>query len=101
MERRTCARKTVEVSVYLSDSGRRVSRCTATDISASGIFLKTNPLFVPRHKRLNLMFALPYNSSNLVRLLRITAVVIRTDKDGVGMRFCATDRHSKARAVGS
>ena len=101
MERRTCARKTVEVSVYLSDSKRRVSRGTATDISASGIFLKTNPLFVPRHKRLNLMFALRNNSSNLVRLRQITAVVIRAERDGVGMRFCATGKYNKARAAGS
>ena len=101
MERRSCARKPVDVSVYLSDSERRVSRCTATDISASGIFLKTNPLFVPRHKCLNLMFALRNNSSNLVRLRRITAVVIRAERGGVGMRFCATGKYNKACAVGS
>jgi len=101
MERRSCARKPVEVSVYLSDSERAVSRCTATDMSASGIFLKTNPLFVPRHKILNLMFALRNNSSNLVRLRRITAVVIRAEMDGVGMRFCANGKYNKAHAVGS
>ena len=50
MERRSSNRKSVEVSVYLSDGDKRLSRCIATDISANGIFLKTNPLFVPRHK---------------------------------------------------
>ena len=72
MERRCCNRKSVIVSVYLSDGDSRLARCTATDISANGIFLKTNPLFVPRHKCLKLMFALRVSSSNLVRLRRVT-----------------------------
>ncbi len=101
MERRSCTRKPVEVSVYLSDAEQQVSRCTATDISASGIFLKTNPLFIPRHKCLNLMFALRANSSNLVRLRRVTAIVTRSQRDGVGMMFCARSRQPKKRAVGS
>jgi len=63
MERRSCNRKSVEVRVYLSDGQNGVSRCTATDISANGIFLKTNPLYVPRHKCLKLMFALRVHSS--------------------------------------
>jgi hypothetical protein len=102
MERRCCNRKSVVVSVYLSDGDSRLSRCTATDISANGIFLKTNPLFVPRHKCLKLMFALHVSSSNLVRLRRVTAIVTRSQQDGVGMRFCATRKYTKAtRAVGS
>ena len=102
MERRCCNRKSVVVSVYLSDADSRLSRCTATDISANGIFLKTNPLFIPRHKCLKLMFALRVSSSNLVRLRRVTAIVTRAQQDGVGMRFCATRKYTKAtRAVGS
>lgn len=101
MERRSSNRKSVEVNVYLSDGDKRVSRCTATDISANGIFIKTNPLYVPRHKCLKLMFALRINASNVVRLRRITAIVTRSQQDGVGMRFCASRKYGKARAVGS
>jgi hypothetical protein len=101
MERRSCNRKSVEVSVYLSDGNSGLSRCTVTDISANGIFIKTNPLCIPRHKCLKLMFALRVSSSNLVRLRRVTAIVTRSQQDGVGMRFCATRKYTKARAVGS
>jgi hypothetical protein len=101
MERRSSNRKSVEVNVYLADGNSGVSRCMATDISANGIFLKTNPLYVPRHKCLKLMFALRINSSNVVRLRRIAAIVTRSQQDGVGMRFCASRKYGKARAVGS
>ena len=101
MERRFCNRKPVEVSVYLSDGDKRVARCTATDISANGVFLKINPLYVPRHKCLKLLFALRGGTSNLVRLRRVTAIVTRSQQDGVGMRFCASRKYGKARAVGN
>ena len=101
MERRSCARKPVEVSVYFSDAEHQLARGTATDISASGIFLRGNPLFIPRHKCLKLMFALRVGSTNLVRLRRVTAVVTRSQVDGVGMMFCASGKKSRSRAVGS
>jgi hypothetical protein len=68
MERRLSTRKPVDVSVYL--------------------FLKVNPLQVPKNKRLNLMFALHLNASNLVRLRRVSAIAIRSEQSGVGMKFC-------------
>ena len=101
MERRSCARKPVEVSVYFSDADHQLSRCKATDISASGIFLRGNPIFIPRHKCLKLMFALRVGSSNLVRLRRVTAIVTRSQPDGVGMMFCASGKRARAKAVGS
>ena len=88
MERRLSTRKPVDVSVYLLDAGGHKYRCTATDISTAGMFLKVNPLQVPRNKRLNLMFALHLNASNLVRLRRVSAIAIRTEQSGVGMKFC-------------
>lgn len=97
MERRSCNRKSVKVNVYLGSDGNihGVSRCVATDISANGIFLKTDPLFVPRYKCVKLMLALRMNLSNVVRLRRVTAIVTHTKKDGVGMRFCNRRRYSK------
>jgi len=88
MERRLSTRKPVEVSVYLLDAGGPAARCTATDISTAGLFLKVNPLQVPKNKRLDLMFALHLTASNLVRLRRVSAIAIRTDHAGVGMKFC-------------
>ena len=88
MERRHSTRKPVDVSVYLMGAGSPASRCTATDISTAGLFLKVNPLQVPKNKRLNLMFALHLNASNLVRLRRVSAIAIRSEQTGVGMKFC-------------
>lgn len=81
-------RKPVDVSVYVLDAGQPAARCTATDISTAGLFLKVNPLQVPQNKRLDLMFALHLKASNLVRLRRVSAIAIRIDSTGVGMKFC-------------
>ena len=88
MERRASARKLVEVSVYLSDTGSPVAHCMASDISNTGVYLKTNPIYLPRNRRLNLTFALFLKSSNVVRLRRLSAIVTHTREDGVGMKFC-------------
>jgi hypothetical protein len=90
MERRASARKLVEVSVYLSDTGSLVAHCMASDISNTGVYLKTNPLYLPRNRRLNLTFALRLKSSNVVRLRRLSAVVTHTRVDGAGLKFCAS-----------
>lgn len=92
MERRTSERKLVEVSVYLSDTGYRIAHCMASDISDAGVYLKTNPLYLPRNRRLNLTFALHLKASNVVRLRRLSAVVAHTREDGVGLKFCANSR---------
>jgi len=92
MERRLSIRKPVDVSVYLSCAGHPLVRCTAVDISEAGIYLKTNPLYLPRNQRLNLMFALHMNSSNIVHMRRIPAIVTRSAPDGVGMAFCSKKR---------
>lgn len=90
MERRTSTRKLVDVSVYLSDTGSRVAHCMASDISDNGVYLKTNPLYLPRDRQLKLTFALHLRSSNVVRLRRLSAVVTHTRDDGVGLKFCAS-----------
>ena len=101
MERRSRNRKSVKVKVYLSDGNiNGVSRCIATNISANGIFLKADPLDVPRNKCVKLLFALSTNASNVVRLRRVTAIVTHTKMDGVGMRFCNRRRYSKERTSG-
>ncbi len=89
MERRTFERKLVRVNVYLPDTGSPVAHCMASDISNAGVYLKTNPLYLPRNRRLNLIFALHLKSSNVVRLRRLSAVVTHTREDGVGLKFCA------------
>lgn len=90
MERRISKRRPVEVSVYLSDTGSPVAHCMASDISNTGVYLKTNPLYLPRNRRFNLTFALRLKASNVVRLRRLTAVVSHTREDGVGLKFCAS-----------
>jgi hypothetical protein len=87
MERRSCNRKTIEVSVYLTDHINGVSRLVATDISSNGVFLKTNQLYIPTQKCVKLIFALRINSPNVVRLRKVTAIVMHSQRDGVGMRF--------------
>jgi hypothetical protein len=94
MERRTSERKFVDVNVYVSLPGQSAVCCTASDISEMGVFLKTNPLYVPRRKPLNLVFALHINSSNVVRMHHVSAVVTRSVSTGVGMMFC-NNKHAR------
>lgn len=89
MERRLSERKLVDVNVYVSLPGQAAVCCTASDISEAGIFLKTNPLHVPRRKPLNLVFALQIRSSNVVRMHHISAIVTRSESNGVGLKFCS------------
>ena len=95
MERRKSERKYVNVSVYVSLPGHPAMWCTARDISNAGIFLKTNPVYVARQKKIGLVFALRKKSSNVVRMHRVSAMVARTVANGVGMVFCG--RHNQPR----
>lgn len=88
MERRLSLRKLVDVSVYISSGGKAICRCTAIDISSAGIYLKLNPLDVPRNTVIDLTFALHLQSSNIVRLRRVSAIITHSQSDGVGMMFC-------------
>ena len=88
MERRLSIRKPVDVSVYLSCAGHRLIRCDAVDISNTGIYVKSNPLYLPRNIQLKLIFVLRKGSSNIVRIHQIPAIVTRAETNGVGMAFC-------------
>lgn len=98
MERRLALRKKVDVRVYLSGAG--VDGCSgfARDISNSGIYLRINPLELPRNTVLDLTFALHLESSNIVRLRRVPAIVTHSRPDGVGMRFCRRSREHRRSA---
>ena len=90
-------RKPVDVSVYLSCAGQRPFRGTALDISQSGIYVKTNPLYLPANKPMSLMFALHTDSSNVVHMRRVSAIVTRSESNGVGMAFCNRGGRSRDR----
>lgn len=90
MERRIAKRKFVDVNVYVTLPGHSAIRCAASDISDTGIFLKANPRQLPRCRQINLVFALHLESSNVVRIRQVPAVVARRQPDGVGMVFCST-----------
>ena len=99
MERRLSIRKQVNVSVYLSCAGQRLARCTASDISGAGVFVKTNPLFVPRNEQLKLIFALQIKASNVIRLRQVPARATRFESDGVGMVFCGKRKNRDKRVA--
>ena len=88
MERRISARKLVDVNVFVSQPGQTTLCCRAVDISSSGVFLHTNPLYLPAHQQLDLVFAITVRSSNVVRMRHVSALVARSDSHGVGMVFC-------------
>ena len=98
MERRALRRKSVEVNAYLPRPGGSALRCAVSDISGKGFFLKTNPIFLPRNRRLTLMFVLHLRSSSIVRLRRVCAVVARSDAGGVGMVFCGDNERRSLRS---
>jgi hypothetical protein len=52
---------------------------------------------VPRRKQLKLVFALHMNSSNVVRMHHVSAVVTRSESNGVGMMFCENKHGRSAR----
>lgn len=94
MERRISERKFVDVNVYVSLPGRRgrsTIRCTASDISSAGVFLKTNPRSFRDCNELNLVFALNLDSSNVVQMRKVPAIVTRHEPDGIGMVFCKNE----------
>ena len=88
MERRKSERKFVDVNVYVSLPGISAVCCTASDISNAGMFLKTNPLYVSKSKKVDLVFALRFKSSNVIRMRHLSAMVTRTESNGVGLVFC-------------
>lgn len=88
MERRVSERKPVDVNVCVSQSEQSTVWCKAVDISRTGVFLKTNPLYMPKCEKLDLIFPLHIKSSNVVRMRHVLAMVTRTDISGVGLVFC-------------
>ena len=58
MERRISERKLADVSVYISLPGQSAVRCAVSDISGMGIFVKINPLYLPKCREVKLVFAL-------------------------------------------
>lgn len=88
MERRISERKPVDVNVYVSQAGHSAVCCKATDISKTGVFLNSHSLYMSTRRKLELVFALPVKSSNVVRMRHVSALVTRTDSNGVGMVFC-------------
>lgn len=97
MERRLRPRKPVDVNVYLSYAGQRVGRCSASNLSSGGVFLRTSGLDLPKHTPLDLFFALGNKSSNVVRLHRVSAIVARAVPGGVGMMFCGNNQRLRRR----
>jgi hypothetical protein len=83
MERRNSERKKVAARVYLYVAGQPFRRCTACNLSSGGVFIEAKPLSLRRGRKVQLVFALPFNG--VIRLRRLPAVVARTSKNGIGM----------------
>jgi hypothetical protein len=92
MERRLSQRRFVDLTVFVVQPGRPAVRCPVSDISETGLFLKTDTLYFPRYEQLNLVFALHIKSSNVVRMRQVPAMVARSHADGLGMVFCRNRR---------
>ena len=100
MERRLRPRKPVTVSVYLSDPGQRARRNVARNRSSNGVFIEADALDFPRHVPLQLFFALQGHDENIVRVHRVSAMVVRAASAGVGMMFCGSARRSRRTTAG-
>ncbi len=83
MERRLRPRKRVSINVYLSRPGRRVRRCKASNLSASGVFVDMESLVVRKGTVVELVFTITRGS--IIKIHRLPAIVARVSEEGAGM----------------
>ncbi len=98
MERRLRPRKPVALGVYLNRPGKQPRRYLARNLSSSGVFLDADAIEFPRHVPLQLFFALTGSGSNVIRVHRVSAMVVRSTRGGVGMMFCGSLRPTRSQA---
>ncbi len=93
MERRLLERNRVSTTVYLRVPGRRVRRCRARDLSATGVFLELESMELPTGTVVNLVFAVSLD--NTVRLHHRKAVVAHVSDDGAGLMMQGRSRRRR------
>lgn len=88
VNRRIRIRRECNLVVYLqtafSDKERRV-RYDVKDLSNKGAFIICNSALHYKDMQVRLVFVIPLG--NVYKIHRITAIVARVEKDGIGVRF--------------
>ncbi len=92
INRRVCIRRSADITVYFSSAStrpeNRLKRFSVRDLSNMGAFIEMRPVNIHRDMRVHLIFALKLGS--LVKLHRISAVVVHIARGGIGVRFLLT-----------
>ena len=88
MERRTCARSPVTVSVFVPVAGKNHQVCKATDLSSRGVFLDADTRIFSADAPMTLFFAIKKHKGSVIQLHRMTAKVVRFGIHGVALVFC-------------
>lgn len=85
VEHRLSPRKGARVKVYFSLGKQPMQRCSTRNLSSGGVFLETR-LPLRLNTPVQLLFVL--NRGVVIRIYRLSAIVVRLSKDGIGLMFC-------------
>ncbi|NOZ10270.1 MAG: PilZ domain-containing protein [Gammaproteobacteria bacterium] len=85
LERRWNPRKEFEVHVAIYYSGLGILRGVSRDISLKGMFIKLPSVQLPLNAALDVVFSL--GSQKDRQRMRVPALVVRSESDGVGAMF--------------
>ncbi len=85
VERRWGARKSISCKVMLSHSQQRLLHGRITDISISGMFIKTVTTLLTNNNRVNITLAI--EDEGVTQILKFQALTIRSTEEGVGLKF--------------
>lgn len=83
MERRLHTRHRARTVVYILLPGGRRRVCSAINLSATGVFLRTSGLGLRKGQRVDLAFAI--NLGTVTKLHRRTAIVAHVSGGGTGL----------------
>ncbi len=82
-ERRRSHRRRARVSIYVTLPGQKRQRCTTENLSAGGVFIRTDDRHVPQGVTAELVFVIRRGS--VARLHRRWAVVTHASHRGAGL----------------
>ncbi len=85
IDRRITARHRSRTTVYVALPGTKPWRCKSINISARGVYLETESLYLPRGLIVQLVFTV--RNGDVVHLYRRTAVVTHSSDQGAGLKM--------------
>jgi hypothetical protein len=86
MEHRWNTRKNANLRLMCYLNSSDVIPAKVRNMSLSGMFIETGPVFLSRNDRVDIAFSLPNADESAV--YRLTALTIHSSREGIGVMFC-------------